>query len=248
VTWQFRKALPPSGRRVARRGADRVLARPIGSIAGSRARTGLIGLTFDDGPDAYWTPLILDVLASHAMKATFFLLVNRAEREPGLVRRISREGHEIGLHGLDHEPLPPQRTRRVLRDLREGRRRLEGMTGRPIRYFRPPFGAQSVRSWLAVRAAHLDVVVWSADAEDWTDRPPTTIADMALERTRPGDIVLLHDGLDSGTRPGGQQTSFDRAAMVDLYLTGLSHRGLGGASVSSLLAADGCRRTAWFRP
>jgi peptidoglycan/xylan/chitin deacetylase (PgdA/CDA1 family) len=208
----------------------------------------MVGVTYDDGPDERWTPAILDRLAAHGAHATFFLLLSKAEQYPGIARRIVAGGHEIGLHGWDHEALPGRPLRSMIDELTAGRMRLEGICGSPVTLFRPPFGAQNLRSWFAARIAGLDVVVWSADAEDWIDQPAGQVARRALVRVGGGDILLLHDGLESGSRPGAQVTTFDRAQVADLVLRGLADRGLRAAGVKEMVAAHGCRRTAWFRP
>lgn len=236
--------LGPRARRAARRAADTVL-RPVGSVNGGRdARS--VAVTFDDGPDPDVTPQLLRVLSEHGARCTFFLLVVQAERFPELVRAIADAGHEIALHGMDHRPLPRLGHRGALRYLRDARRRLEEVAGRPVRWYRPPYGLQSLASWAATRRAGLDVVVWSADAADWEDDPVGTVLGRAVAALTPGGVLLLHERLEPGPDGEPVHTRFDRAALVDLLLREVDERGLTAVTVGEL-SPRGLRRTAWFR-
>ena len=99
-----------------------------------------ICLTFDDGPHPEHTPRVLDLLASHGCKATFFLLGDSARHHPQLVKRIGREGHSLGNHTFSH--LPPRRNREAQDawQLRHSQHLLEDLAGHELRWFRPPFG------------------------------------------------------------------------------------------------------------
>ena len=247
AVWQLRSRLTPERRVALRRVTDPWIG-PVGSVRGARA-TDAVALTFDDGPSD-WTEPILDALRRAGATATFFVLVDRAEARPDTIRRILADGHEIGLHGTDHERLTAMPSGQVHAHLAEGKRRLERCTGSPVRLFRPPFGSQSPRTFVAARRCRLDVVVWTADADDWIDHEPAEVADLALDRLRPGGILLLHDGFagDSRTPSLLPEPRFDRVAAVDQLLAGLHERELRALSVRGLLAEGRTERTAWFRP
>ena len=113
------------------------------------------------------------------------------------------------------------------------------------RPLRPPFGSQSLSTYLAARSCGLDVVVWGPYAEDWVECAPEAVAERGLSDLRAGQILLLHDGLEM---PDGEaRPTFDRVRAFELILDGLETRGLAGATVGSLIAEGGARRTAWFR-
>jgi peptidoglycan/xylan/chitin deacetylase (PgdA/CDA1 family) len=245
--WWLRSRLSESGRVRLRRLSDPVLE-PIGSVRGARTRDPLVALTFDDGPDPESTPGVLDVLARHGARATWFVLVDRAEANPKLIRRILAEGHELGLHGADHRRLTTLNPRELRPHIERAARRLGELVGRPPRLFRPPYGAQSLRSYIAARRCGMDVVVWSVDCEDWEQHQELDIATRGVRAAQPGGIVLLHDSLAADPATPVAAPILDRPKIADLLLLGLAERGLQAVSVSALLQGRRAHRTAWFRP
>lgn len=239
--------LPPTARGWVRRATDRATA-PLGSLKGCRTDTPVVALTYDDGPDPVGTPAVLAALAHAGVTATFFQLVERAERHPELVRQVLAAGHEIGLHGIDHGRLTGLPAAEVARRLREGRQRLAAVTGQPARWFRPTYGAQSVRGYLVTRRAGMLPVVWGPTVADWVDGGPTEVARRAIGAVAPGAVVLLHDGFEL---PPGDPTpapTFDRGEVTAALLELLAERGYTATSVSGLLDHGRPWRTAWYRP
>ena len=106
-----------------------------GQRRGSATRRHM-ALTFDDGPDVRWTPIVLDLLARQYVRATFFLIGERARRAPEIVRAIADGGHEIGNHSWSHRALALRSTPHAQRVLR-AHEALAALTGRPPRFFRP---------------------------------------------------------------------------------------------------------------
>ncbi len=157
-------------------------------------------LTFDDGPDPTWTPRILDILKAHHVHATFFLIGENAEANPGLVRRILAEGHEIGSHSYTHPNLGLASPEQVKLELNATQRLLESITGRSTTLFRPPYDADSQPSDVA-QVAPLEIadrmgyqtVLESIDPEDW-DRPgEKEIVKRVKAQLDGGTNILLHD-------------------------------------------------------
>jgi peptidoglycan/xylan/chitin deacetylase (PgdA/CDA1 family) len=161
---------------------------------------GELALTFDDGPNPAWTPQLLDVLARHGVKATFFLLGQFAEREPALTRSITDAGHLIGNHSWSHPNLSLAGTHRVQEELARTKGTLEHITGKPVRFFRPPFGARRPFVLRTSRSLGMTPVMWNAMTNDWADRSPDRIADRLAKkidaRFRSGMAanIVLHDG------------------------------------------------------
>ena len=245
LTWKLRSRLSADGRKRVRRIADPIVA-SLGSINGTVPASRQVALTFDDGPDSTVTPQLLDLLRDRGARGTFFVLTDRAERHPDLVRRMVAEGHEIALHADHHERLTEVSVLDLRRRLRSARDLLQHLSNQRVRFFRPPFGAQSLATYLVARTCGLDVVVWGPHAEDWVQSSPEAIAARGLESLKGGDVLLLHDGL---VPPAGQvPPSFDRVQAFALILDGMRARGFSPTTVGELTAGGSARRTAWFRP
>lgn len=247
VSWRLRRRLGPRSRSEVRRIVDPAFGPVLGSVGRVVTTRPEVALTIDDGPDARWTPRILDVLARHGVHATFFMLVDRAESRPDLVRRVVAEGHDIGLHGVDHTAFTDL-GHHIDDVLADGRDRLETLTGSTIHWLRPPFGSQSLQSFHAARRAGLDVVVWGVDGADWENPEPSGIAQRIATTARAGDIVLLHDGLCPEPQPGQPVSSLDRAEAIDRTITELAAVGLECRALAELIRTGRPYRTVWFRP
>lgn len=228
-------------RRAAHRTVDTLVGTRWGSVGFVKTDSPVVALTFDDGPDPRWTPRILDILSEQHSCASFFMLVQNARRFPELVRRVVAEGHEVGLHGLDHRRIAggSRRSTRLL--LEAGALELAGISGVPVKYFRPPFGAQTVSTFLGERDAGLETVMWDVDSFDWHGLDEVKVASDVVERAEPGSIVLLHDILADDPECG-----FDRARAVQLIVDGLQRRSLHSTTLSKLMAAGTVRRSAYF--
>jgi peptidoglycan-N-acetylglucosamine deacetylase len=230
---------PPRGAR----GLGLRLGRPLGSVACARTDEPVVALTFDDGPDPEHTAAVLDVLARHAATATFFVLVDRAEARPDLVRRMVADGHEVGLHGSDHTRLSTLPPLDAVRRIAGARRRLSRLIGRPVPLYRPTYGAQSVGQLVGSRALGLEVVLWSAWCRDWEEGDPDEIAARAVRAVHPGAFLLLHDAC--GDTEVGAAT-FSRSAMTEAICRGLDDGGWRTAPVGELLRRYPAVRTLWM--
>jgi peptidoglycan/xylan/chitin deacetylase (PgdA/CDA1 family) len=220
--------------------ADRVL----GSIYGARTDEPLVSFTFDDGPDERETPRLLDALAEHGARGTFFLLGERARRYPELVRTIRSAGHEVGSHSELHRRLTGIPLREVARDMRRGKQTLETILGEQVRLFRPPYGFLTRGGYVIARGLSLDVVAWSADAEDWLERPVEELVATAFERLARGGILLLHERHEP---PPPKGPTFDRELLLRSLLAGIDRRGWRSVPVSELVESRPIERKLWFR-
>lgn len=209
----------PIARELWGRGCDRFgtavlprLVRPLPVLTHLSAARPV--LSFDDGPHPDSTPRLLDALAAHQVRATFFVLGRAAARYPELVRRIAAAGHAVGCHGWTHRSLwrlrPPEQRAEFGRttDL------IESLTGAACDRVRPPFGllTPTLLRWAAGR----DAAVWM-----WRRMPPDYRADASeaivaadLARARPGEIVCLHE-----CRAARPRT----ARIVGEWLDGMTH-------------------------
>jgi peptidoglycan/xylan/chitin deacetylase (PgdA/CDA1 family) len=159
-----------------------------------------LALTFDDGPNPAWTPRLLDLLAAHDVHATFFMVGRFAQAEPALVQRIAKEGHLIGNHSWSHPNLARTPANRVVEELKQTSGMLEQLVGKPVQYFRPPFGARRPFVLRTARDLGMIPVTWNAMTNDWSEPSADRIADQLKakietnsRRDRASNIVL-HDG------------------------------------------------------
>jgi peptidoglycan/xylan/chitin deacetylase (PgdA/CDA1 family) len=177
-----------------------VFGRALGRLSGGRNE---VALTFDDGPNAEATPRILDALKAADVRATFFLLGRHVDRWPELARRVANEGHAIGNHGYHHRKLHARGPGYVRLDLMLGADAIERATGKRPTFFRAPHGFRS--PWVSGIARELGerTVGWTLGVWD-SDRPGVdVIVRRSVDATRPGTILLLHDG--DGYDPDGDR-------------------------------------------
>ncbi len=186
-----------------------------------------VSLTFDDGPNPYATPLILDALGRAGVTATFFFLGRHVERWPEIASRAAAEGHQIGNHGYSHRKLHFRSPGYVRDDLSRGKRSIEATCGVTPGFFRAPHGFRS--PWVTAVAHSLGerTVGWSLGVWD-TDRPGAgAIVTRTVEGARPGYILLLHDG--DGYDPVGDR--IQTAQAVPQIIDALHERGFTFATL-----------------
>ncbi|HVH67335.1 MAG TPA: glycosyltransferase [Gemmatimonadales bacterium] len=160
-----------------------------------------VALTFDDGPDPTWTPLILDTLQSRDATATFFIIGENAELHPELLRRMLREGHEIGNHTFTHPNLSLVGSRLTRYELSATERLIEAVTNRRTALFRPPYfgdAEPTTPDELGPIAVAQDLgyvtVGLRNDPGDWLQPGVDKIIREGLAQLDRGQVILLHDG------------------------------------------------------
>lgn len=155
-------------------------------------------LTFDDGPNAQHTPRLLDLLASHGAKATFFLLGEQVEKHPGIVERLVAEGHQLGNHSYDHPRFTRIPRAEQMAQIERTEQLLTRFDGKVRHRFRPPSGRFPL-SLLAHYALRRDgMAYWSYDSLDYQQRPASELVEvMRTHPPRAGDILLMHDDSDA---------------------------------------------------
>jgi len=151
-------------------------------------------LTFDDGPNPNSTPMVLDILKRNNVKATFFLLGERAKSYPAIVKRIKREGHEIGNHTYTHSDGYNINDAKILREIKDSHDTVKNITGSSPRYFRPPFGFFNYRYFKEAEKLGYITVLWTFDVGDWGDIKAEELEKKTLSKVKGGSIILLHDG------------------------------------------------------
>ena len=190
-----------------------------------------IALTFDDGPDATWTPRIAEALAARGVRSTFFVVGRRAHGHPRALRAIVGAGHEVASHGWSHRNLWFCGPRRTAEEVLRAQERLAELTGSPPRFFRPPWGIVNAALFGVLRRANLSCVFWSVQPEGLRAQAPEAQAAHVLARAHPGAIVDLHDA--DGVPGAPERLAQALPAMID----GLRDQGYTFATVGELLAS-----------
>ncbi|MFM1653739.1 polysaccharide deacetylase family protein [Brevibacillus sp. B_LB10_24] len=204
--------------------ADSGIGNPIHRID---TKKKVVALTFDDGPDPYYTPLILKMLQKNGVPATFFVLGSEVDKYPKIAKRIRAAGHEIGNHGYYHHDLNRATEQEIYDDIKRAEKSILKTTGVLCQYYRPAGGVltHDVRS--AVQLTGYDLILWSVDPRDWSlRRTAAVIADSVKNNVALGDIVLFHDG--------GRNQKQTLAALQDL-IADLRSKGYRFVTVSQLL-------------
>jgi peptidoglycan-N-acetylglucosamine deacetylase len=158
-----------------------------------------VALTFDDGPDPVWTPLVLDALANAGARATFFVVAPRATRYPSLISSMREKGHDVAFHCSEHVRHDAMTRREIEADVESGLLAL----GRSVRYWRSPWGLITLPTEEVANKHRLGLVGWTADTEDWRGGAPEDLLASITGKISPGAIILMHDGVGPGaTRDG----------------------------------------------
>jgi peptidoglycan/xylan/chitin deacetylase (PgdA/CDA1 family) len=153
-----------------------------------------VALTFDDGPHPEGTPQILALLATHDVKATFFVVGEQVAKRPELARRIQAEGHLIALHAHRHVVQLRRSAADLHDDYARGLAAIQDATGQPPTLHRPPYGIYSPEGLRLARERGLQPLLWSAWGKDWRKfTTPGRIAARVIRDLQPGGVILLHD-------------------------------------------------------
>jgi peptidoglycan-N-acetylglucosamine deacetylase len=151
-------------------------------------------LTFDDGPHPDHTPALLDLLAEHGAKASFFLVGREVERHDALARRIASEGHTLGNHSYSHPRFEALTLDEQLEEIERTQRLLTGIDGRSRHAFRPPRGVLTGAMLASLVRRRHRIDYWSYDSLDYSRRPvPELLETIRRHPPRGGDIILMHD-------------------------------------------------------
>jgi peptidoglycan-N-acetylglucosamine deacetylase len=179
------------------------LFRPWSVWRGPRSER-VAALTFDDGPDVEHTPQVLDILAREGVTATFFLIGRRAAAAPDLVRRIAREGHDVGNHTWSHRSLWLCGPRETEREIVRGHEAIAEAAGTAPRFFRAPWGMTNLAVFPVVRRLGTPCVFWTVQPEGQRPVAPDRQVRWVSGRMTPGAIVDLHDA--DGVPRAGERT------------------------------------------
>lgn len=180
----------------------RIRRRPVGNA---------IYLTFDDGPSGLYTESLLDLLKKHGVKASFFCVADFAAQNPQIIARMKSEGHLVGLHSRSHGDALFMSATKSLSDL-ESSLAIMSSLGADIRFYRPPWGRINLPTMFFLKKRGLKTAMWNVMAEDWrADSSADMINQKLLKRTRPHDIICLHDGRGENEAPSRTVAALEMA-------------------------------------
>lgn len=214
---------------------------PGNSVFGETVTSGkiavgkkLVALTFDDGPYPPFTQELVDVLEEKQVKATFFIVGNNAAKFPDIVKLVASKGHEIALHAGEHKDFLKLNSSELAGNISSGKKVLEELTGKLVKYMRPPHG---FRDWAVMEEASkagLTVVNWSVIPRDWTNPGAKEIADRVCKDVFPGAIVLLHDGDASAQKASRAQT----VEATSIIINELRQKGYEFVTIDELIRSN----------
>jgi peptidoglycan-N-acetylglucosamine deacetylase len=177
------------------------------TFAGLERGSRKLALTYDDGPNDPHTLRLLEVLARHEVRATFFLIGRYVRQRPDIAREILGAGHAIGNHTFSHPLLIFQNENEIRRQLVECQAALQDAIGEAAILFRPPFGGRRPAVLRIARELGLEPVMWNVTGYDWNAPPGEVIERKVVRRVGGGDVILLHDG-------GHKEMGVDRSETV----------------------------------
>jgi peptidoglycan/xylan/chitin deacetylase (PgdA/CDA1 family) len=190
----------------------------------------VVALTFDDGPGPANTPQLLELLARHQVKATFFMVGSNIEQHRELAVRVLSEGHQLGSHSYSHPRMILRTPSFIEQELSRTDSLLREVGVRGEILFRAPFGKKLfVLPWILSRQGRKHIT-FDVVPDDHATQDAALITSRVLEATRPGSIILLHDGW--GAKPGTLEAT-------DRIIGSLKAQGYRFVTVSELLALGG---------
>ncbi|MBI1740339.1 MAG: polysaccharide deacetylase family protein [Acidobacteriales bacterium] len=218
---------------------------PTGQWFG-RTFTGLgrgrkqIALTYDDGPNDPHTLKLLEVLARHDVRATFFMIGRYVRQRSDIVREVAQAGHVIGNHTFSHPLLIFDSAAQTRKQLLECRAALTDAIGDHSSLFRPPFGGRRPATLKIARQLGLETVMWSVTGYDWNAPSAVEIEKRIVRQVRGGDVILLHDG---GHRAMGADRS-QTVIATDNLIRRYKDQGYEFVTVTEMVGAGRARASA----
>ncbi|MGE5633486.1 MAG: polysaccharide deacetylase family sporulation protein PdaB [Caulobacteraceae bacterium] len=152
-----------------------------------------IAISFDAAWGADYTEDLLAILKKYNVKTTFFLVGFWVDNYPDMVRRIDEEGHEIGNHSSKHPKMSQLSKEQIIDELTKTSNKIEAITNKKVKVFRPPFGDYNNRLIETSRELGLQVIQWDVDSLDYKDYGTDAIVKRVLSRVKNGSIVLFHN-------------------------------------------------------
>ncbi|HDQ93159.1 MAG TPA: polysaccharide deacetylase family protein, partial [Synergistetes bacterium] len=178
-----------------------LIPRPAGAtpnpIASGPTGVPVVALTFDDGPHERETPILLDILEKHGVRATFFIVGTRAVDHPDILNEIVAMGHGVANHSWSHRNMPLLERQAMYQEIAFCSQAIEAITGIRPKFFRPPGGNWDSALLEVASDLGLPLVLWSLNAYDTRTKSAEEIAALVIRRAGPGSIILMHGGMEN---------------------------------------------------
>lgn len=158
----------------------------------SKSKNKKIALTFDDGPDNIYTTKILKILKTNHVKATFFIIGNKAEKNVNTIKSIIKDGNAIGNHSWSHANFSKLTPLQINNEVSRTEALIYSITSNSPGLFRPPYGAASHKVEQQIISLGYRIIYWSVDTRDWAGTSPDQILKLVKKETKPGSIILFH--------------------------------------------------------
>ena len=188
------------------------------TFTGHTAGSKRLALTYDDGPNDPHTLRLLEVLAKHDIRATFFLIGRYVQQRPDIVRELVRAGHVVANHTFTHPLLTLKSVGQVRTEIENCRKALADAVGEHSNLFRPPFGGRRPAVLRTVRELGLEPVMWNVTGYDWNAPSAEYIEGKVTAKVRGGNVILLHDGWHVEMGADRSRTVAATARLIPKYL------------------------------
>jgi peptidoglycan-N-acetylglucosamine deacetylase len=166
----------------------------IKSYCAGDSRQKTVAFSFDDGPDTLNTPVVLDLLKQQGIQAAFFVVGSKLENNREIIRRIDREGHIMGGHSFSHhfffDLFPAQRMKI---ELEQTEKMVFELTGKKMKWFRPPYGVTNPALARVIRKLGYQVIGWSLKSKDTVASDSQVLLARLKKKVKSGDLILFHD-------------------------------------------------------
>ncbi len=172
-----------------------------------KSMTNQVALTFDDGPDSYYTERVLEILKDYGIPATFFVVGSNVNIYPAVVKKIVEDGHVIANHSWSHPNLSKLNKKELILQIEDTEKAINEQTGVNIRFLRPPWGFVSDTLLQTAQEMNYKIVNWNVDSADWKDQNVDQILINTIPNISNDSIILFHSA-------GGQEQNLDATINV----------------------------------
>ena len=190
----------------------------------------LIALTFDDGPDPNFTPIVLEILKQHQITATFFVVGQQAEQHPELIKKAIQQGCEVENHTYTHPDVSKYNRLQIQDEIVKTHTLIEKITKQTPHYFRPPKKLYNTETMDVAESLNYKMVLWGICIENQRSKTISDMAQRIIDAAGPGVIILGHDGRLNRTRT---------MEALPQIIEGIQEKGYQFVTLDELFAAQG---------